>query len=138
MGDSRPPTIVELDWDAELRFRAVAGANRLTIDSDGAAGPSPMQALALALAGCMGVDLIHILTRGRHDLRAVHARLAGHRADTEPQRFVSIALHFTVTGDVAASHVQRAIDLSRDKYCSVWNSLRQDIRFEVTYDITTP
>jgi putative redox protein len=81
------------------------------------------------------MDLIHILTRGRHDLRGLHARLTGQRAGDDPHRFTSIALHFTLTGAVPAPQIQRAIDLSRQKYCSVWNSMRQDIPFEVSYDV---
>jgi putative redox protein len=131
----RPPTIVELEWDAELRVHATAGPNNLTIDSAGLAGPSPMQALAIALAGCMEMDLIHILQKGRHDLRGLRAQLIGHRAPEDPRRFTEVALHFTVTGSVPPPAVQRAIDLSREKYCSVWSSMRQDIRFDVTFDI---
>jgi putative redox protein len=131
----RPPTIVELEWDADLRVHATAGPNRLTIDSAGQAGPSPMQALAIALAGCMEMDLIHILRKGRHDLQGLRARLTGQRAPEEPRRFTAITLHFIVTGPVSAAQIQRAIDLSRTKYCSVWNSMRQDIPFEVTYEV---
>lgn len=132
----RPPTIVELEWDAELRVHATAGANSLTIDSAGQAGPSPMQALAIALAGCMEMDLIHILQKGRHDLRGLRARLIGHRAPEDPRRFTEVALHFTISGPVPAPAVQRAIDLSREKYCSVWSSMRQDMKFDVTFDIS--
>jgi putative redox protein len=131
----RPPTIVELEWDAELRVHATAGPNNLTIDSAGLAGPSPMQALAIALAGCMEMDLIHILQKGRHDLRGLRARLIGQRAPEDPRRFTEVALHFTITGPVPPPAVQRAIDLSREKYCSVWSSMRQDIKFDVTFEI---
>jgi putative redox protein len=44
-------------------------------------------------------------------------------------------LEYTVTGDVPAQAVQRAIDLSREKYCSAWHSLRQDIELSVTFAI---
>jgi putative redox protein len=132
---SRPATVVDIEWQSELRLHAMAGENRLILDSDGAAGVSPMQALALALAGCMAMDVVHILRKGRHDLRGLRARLSGQRAPQEPRRFIAIALHFTVSGAVPAEQIHRAIVLSRDKYCSVWNSMRQDITFEVTHEI---
>jgi putative redox protein len=135
MASPKPPTVIDLDWDAELRLHATAGGNRLIIDSAGTMGASPMQVLAIALAGCMAMDLIHILTRGRYDLRGLHARLTGQRAAEDPHRFTAISLHFSLTGPVPHAQVQRAIDLSREKYCSVWNSMRQDIAFEVTYDV---
>jgi len=46
-----------------------------------------------------------------------------------------VALHVTIEGDVPAEAVDRAVALSREKYCSVWHSMRQDIPFTVTHDI---
>lgn len=132
---TRPPTVVDLEWEADLRFHAVAGENRLILDSAGEAGVSPMQALALALAGCMAMDVVHILRKGRHDLKALRVRLTGQRAAEEPRRFTAIALHFDVTGVVAPEVIRRAVDLSQEKYCSVWNSMRQDISLDVTHEI---
>ena len=107
----------------------------MTLDSASVAGPSPMQALAYGLAGCMAIDVVHILKKGRQDLRGLHVRLTGVRADTEPRRFVSMDLHYAVTGHVAPDVVQRAVDLSREKYCSVWHSMRQDIELNITFSI---
>jgi putative redox protein len=133
---SRPPTIVDLEWESDLRLHAKAGENQLILDSAGVAGVSPMQALALALAGCMAMDVVHILRKGRHDLRGLRVRLTGQRAAEEPRRFTAIALHFVVSGSVQSDPIQRAVALSRDKYCSVWNSMRQDISLDVTHEIT--
>ena len=107
----------------------------MTLDSASAAGPSPMQALGFALAGCMAMDVVHVLKKGRHDLRGLKTSLVAERAEDEPRRFTSVTLHFTVTGNVPPEPVQRAIDLSREKYCSVWNSLRQDIELKVTFTV---
>jgi putative redox protein len=128
----RPPTLVELIWEHDLVFSGTSGDVRMTLDSASNAGPSPMQALAFGLAGCMAMDVVHILKKGRYDLRGLRADLKGIRADSEPRRFTAIALHFTITGQVPADQVERAIALSRDKYCSVWHSLRQDIALTVT------
>lgn len=119
-------------------FGGTSGDLQLTLDSASAAGPSPMQALAFALAGCMAMDVVHILKKGRHDLRGLGAELRGHRAEEQPHRFTRIELHFTVTGGVPDEQVQRAIDLSHDKYCSVWHSMRQDIEFSTTFAVTPP
>jgi putative redox protein len=131
----KPPTIVDLVWDHDLVLSGSSGAVRMTLDSAGSAGPSPMQALGFALAGCMAMDVVHILKKGRHDFRGLTARLVAERASEEPRRFTSVALHFTITGAVPPEPIQRAIDLSRDKYCSVWSSLRQDIELKVTFAI---
>ena len=84
------------------------------------------------------MDVVHILGKGRADLKGLKADLRATRATDVPHRFTAIALHFTVTGDVAGEQVQRAIDLSREKYCSVWHSMRQDIDLEVTFTVTSP
>ena len=130
----KPPTQVELVWEHDLVLRSPSG---VTLDSAGAEGPSPMQALGYALAGCMAMDVVHVLKKGRHDLRGLGVRLVAERAQEEPRRFTAVTLEFTVTGNVPREPIQRAIDLSRDKYCSVWNSLRQDIPLTVTYTVAT-
>ncbi len=125
----------DLTWTGDLRFSARAGASVVTLDGRSADGPSPMQALASALAGCMSIDLVDILTKGRHPPRALRAHLVAERAQQPPHRFVGVDLRFTIEGDVPAAAVERAIELSRGKYCSVWHSLRQDIDFTVSFDV---
>jgi putative redox protein len=122
-----PPTVVDLAWVGDLRFRASHGAREWVLDGRNEAGPSPMVALGSALAGCMAIDVVHILTRGRFDVRSCRTRLTGRRADAEPRRFVAIDLVFSIDTDAPRAQIERAIALSRDKYCSVWQSLRQDI-----------
>jgi putative redox protein len=124
-----------LTWQGDLRFRAVTGNNQIIFDSDSEAGPSPPQAVAMALAGCMAIDLADIVIKGRHPLKALEARITGERAPDPPRRFTQFALHFVVTGDVPAHAIERAIQLSRDKYCSVWHSLRLDIRLDTTFEV---
>jgi putative redox protein len=131
---SKPPTIVTLNWLGDLRFSAATARTTITIDSAGVAGPSPVETLAIAVAGCMSMDLAHIFTKGRHAVRSLSARFVGERADTEPRRFLSITLHFVVDGDAPDSVIDRAILLSREKYCSVWHSMREDIALVVTWE----
>ena len=134
---AKPPTTLELVWEHDLVFGGRSGDVQMSLDSASLAGPSPMQALAFALAGCMSMDVVHVLTKGRHDLRGLRADFAGQRAPDEPRRFTAITLHYTVTGDVPADKVERAIHLSREKYCSVWHSMRQDIELTVTYKLSS-
>jgi putative redox protein len=131
----RPPTVVDLTWIGELAFSATSGTASMTLDSAGLAGPSPVQALGFAIAGCMTTDVAHILTKGRHPFRALRSHLVAARAQDEPHRVVSMTLHIAVDGDVPGDAVERAIALSKEKYCSVWHSMRQDIAFTTTHDI---
>ena len=89
----------------------------------------------MALAGCMAIDLADIVIKGRHPLSTLEARLLGERRDEAPRHFVHFTLHFVVGGAVPEHAIQRAIDLSRDKYCSVWHSLRQDVTLDVTFEV---
>jgi putative redox protein len=131
----KPPTIVELIWEHDLVFSGSSGEVALTLDSASKAGPSPMQALAFGLAGCMAMDVVHILKKARQDLKGLRADLSGVRAPEDPRRFISFDLRFTLTGPVDPAQAERAIQLSRDKYCSVWHSLRQDIPMTVTVTV---
>jgi putative redox protein len=134
---SKPPTVVDLAWKSGLQFAvSSAGPNSaITIDGDSKAGPSPVQTLAFALAGCMAADIVHIVTKARHPLRGLRAHLVGHRAQEDPHRLVRVELRFTVEGAVPPDAIARAISLSHERYCSVWHSMRQDIDFNVTFDI---
>ena len=132
----RPPMTVEMEWDGGLRFRGRAGDRELALDGDSRSAVSPVEALALALAGCMASDLVHILVKGRAEPKGVAARLVAERAPAEPRRLVQVDLRFTVRGAVPAEKIERAIALSREKYCSVWHSLRPDIAFTTSFEVT--
>lgn len=132
-----PPTVVELIWEHDLVFAAKSGGVTTTLDSASTAGPSPMQTLAFGLAGCMAMDVVYVLSKGKHGLRGMRADLAGTRSPEEPRRFTAITLHFTITADVPKERVEHAIALSKEKYCSVWHSMRQDIEFTVTFEVAT-
>jgi putative redox protein len=132
---AKAATVVDLAWSSGLIFSGGSGPASLTLDSAGVAGPSPVQALAFALAGCMLMDVADILTKGRHTFGALRAHLVADRADTDPHRIVRVTLSVTVAGGVPAAAVERAIALSREKYCSVWHSMRQDITFTTAFQI---
>ncbi|MEP6782823.1 MAG: OsmC family protein [Acidobacteriota bacterium] len=133
---TKPPITATLTWQGDLKFRAATPRTEIILDSDGTAGPSPPEALAMALAGCMAIDVADIVIKGRHSLKTLEATVSGNRRDEPPRHFVHFTLHFIVGGAVPDHAVQRAIDLSRDKYCSVWHSLRQDITLDTTFEVT--
>src|SRR5436853_7453243 len=116
---TKPPMTLELVWTHELVFDGRSGDAAIVLDSAVAAGPSPVQALAFALAGCMGMDVVHILQKGRYDLRGLGIALSAERAQDNPHRVTAVDMRFLVTGAVPDAQVQRAIDLSREKYCPV-------------------
>ena len=132
MADAKPPTRVSLTWAGDLKFATGPGEPTLVLDSDGQAGPSPMQALAYGVLSCMGIDIVHILQKGRHPLEGLHCGLVGTRAQESPRRFTRIEMTFTVTGAVPREAAERAVQLSRETYCSAFNSMAPDIEWVVT------
>lgn len=129
------PVLLDLEWLGDHRLRGRSGDFEMVMDSPPVAGPSPVQALAFALAGCMAIDVLVVMKRGRFDLKGLKARLVAERAPTDPKRILKVDLHYTVAGEVPADRVDRAIQLSREKYCSVWHSMRQDIELTTSFEI---
>lgn len=82
-------------------------------------GNSPMELLLLSLAGCSGIDVVHILKKSRQDVADCVVTVEGTRADTEPKVFTDIHMTYTVTGkNLSMDKVERAVELSAEKYCS--------------------
>ena len=134
----KAPTVVDLTWAGELVLNGTSDKASMTLDSSGVAGPSPVQALGFAVAGCMTMDVAYILTKGRQPFSALRSHLVADRAQDEPHRIVKMHLHVTVEGELPADAVARALALSHEKYCSVWHSMRQDIVFTTTHEIQAP
>jgi putative redox protein len=81
--------------------------------------PSPMEYMLMGVGGCTSIDVIHILRKGRHDVRDCVATLEAERAPEDPKVFTRIHVHFVVTGrNLKPEVVGRAIELSAEKYCS--------------------
>jgi putative redox protein len=131
----KPPVTAELVWVEELRFGVTSAKIATVADGHSTAGPSPVQMLVIGLAACMAMDVVDIIRKGRHPLTAFRATIVAERQQHVPHRIMKAALHFHVHGDVPAPVVERAIALSRDKYCSVWHSLREDITLETAHTI---
>jgi putative redox protein len=127
--------MLSMDWIGDLNFRSGEGGPPLDLFSSSAEAPSPTQALAYATMACMAMDVVHVLTKGRHGLKALRVSFDGERAAEPPRRWVTMTLHFDVTGDVPDAAVDRSIQLSRDKYCSVSNTLDPNLDFRTSFTV---
>ena len=89
-------------------------------NKDGSTAPSPMEMVLMAAGACSSVDVVSILKKSRQQVVDCEVTLTGERAETVPKVFTKIHLHFDVTGfDLSEKQVERAVQLSADKYCSV-------------------
>ena len=131
---SDEPMRAELVWDGGLQFTVQAGMHTTRLDGDQEAAGSPMEMLLASLAGCMAIDIVLILGKRRAQLKSMRMRAEGVRAAEPPRRFTAVTLHFEIVGTgVKAADVERAIQLSREKYCSVFATLRPDLDVRITY-----
>ena len=135
---SPPPLQVDLEGEGGLRFRGRAGDSEILMDSPPKAGPSPVQLLGFALAGCMAMDVASILERGRIDVESLEVRLEAARSGEHPKRLLTADLRFTARGAIPPDRMERAIQLSRERYCSVWHSLNPDIELTTSFEIVDP
>jgi len=114
-----------IKWIENAMFLAESGSGHAVVmdgppESGGAnLGPRPMEMLLMGMGGCASFDVVHILKKGRHDVRDCVAELEASRAETDPKVFTRIHIHFKVTGKgLTDSVVKRAVELSAEKYCS--------------------
>jgi putative redox protein len=91
--------------------------------------------LLLSAAACASYDVVEILTRQREPLVALETSCTGEQLQAPPHTFTSIHLCFVLTGAIAPAKVERAVQLSMDKYCSVVNTLRPGVAFSHDIEI---
>jgi putative redox protein len=118
---------IEVVWEGGRRYRGgPAGGPTLTVDGNREVAPSPVDALVIALASCSAIDVVDILEKRRTPPDSVSVSVRFSRAPHPPRRLTQARLTYTVAAETERSHVERAIQLSFDKYCSVAGSLAPD------------
>jgi putative redox protein len=123
---------IEARWISGMRFE---GTNpdglRVVMDAhpehgDTAAGPAPMEALLIALAGCTGMDVISILRKMRAPVDRFTIEVTAERAETHPRVLTAIHLRYVAAGTgLRTEQIEKAAALSQEKYCSVSAMLRK-------------
>lgn len=128
-----------IKWVEEAMFVGESGSGHAVVidgPADGGGrnlGVRPMEMLLLGTGACSAYDVVHILRKGRHPVTDCVCELEAERADAVPAVFTKIHMHFIVTGHgLKESVVQRAIELSAEKYCSASIMLGKVV--EITHD----
>lgn len=97
-------------------------------------GPSPMELVLIGTGGCSAFDVLHILQRGREPVEDVAVELDAERATEDPKVFTKIHMRFVVEGHgLARAKVERAVNLSVEKYCSASAMLAKTAT--ITYEV---
>jgi putative redox protein len=124
------------NWQEKQKFEAVTEqGDKIIMDGEGSA-PSPMQLVLAAVGGCSSIDVVMILEKGRNQITDCQCELTAERAESAPAVFTSINAHYIVTGkDLKESTVERACELSINKYCSAALMLKPNVDISYSYEI---
>lgn len=132
----------KVTWKGRMSFEGGAGSGfQIPLGTEPAVGGDndgfrPMELLLVGLAGCTAMDVISILSKMRQDITAFEVNVKGERAKDHPRVFTHIQIEYVFAGrQVSEDAVQRAIDLSKTKYCSAQAMFSQVVPIEITYSI---
>jgi putative redox protein len=130
--------IAHSEWKGGKIFEGIAeNGNSVIFDADPAhtQGPSPMEAVLMALCACTSVDVVSILQKKREPLVGLKVTATAKQAQTPPQVFTQIKLAYTVNGKLSRKAVEDAVALSKNKYCSLSKMLEKaaTIEYEIVF-----
>lgn len=134
---------VALDWKNGLSFagRAEGSGYSLDLSADADIGGAedgfrPMELMALGLAGCTGIDVISILQKKQQDVSGFEVQVNTERREVHPKVWTHILIEYIVTGkNIDPAAVERAIQLSSEKYCPAQNMLKLAVKIDSRYEI---
>ena len=129
----------QLTWTEGLQFvgRTDGGPAVVMDNPEGGSGASPMELLLMGTAGCTAMDVISILKKKRMPVAGFKVNVTGRRADDHPRRYTDVDIEYVIVGaDIKPEAVERAIDLSENKYCGAMASL--NARITHSYRIEAP
>ncbi len=127
-----------LFWERDLLFKGMTQSGyEIEFDAEVQWGCMPTESLMLSLAGCMGIDVLSFLKKMKCRIEKFKVDIDAERNTTPPQYFKSITMHIHVSGSgITERRIERAVALSQEKYCSVYHSLRKDLKIKVGWTIT--
>lgn len=130
--------IAHSEWKHDSIFEGVSeSGNHVIFDTDApyANGPSPMEAVLMALCSCTSVDVVSILKKKRQNVTGLRVSAVAERADEAPRVFTHIKLTYAVRGKLSRKAVEDAVSLSKNKYCSVSKMLEKAavVEYEIIY-----
>ena len=134
-------TTAALEWTGGLQFVARSGSgHEVTLDSPSRPehrGASPMELFLAAIAGCTAMDVVAILEKMREPLATLAVSIVGERAESHPKYFTAIEIVYKASGTgLNREKLERAVELSHERYCSAVASLRPDCRVTTRIELS--
>lgn len=131
----------KVSWVEGLSFLGRSGSGHAVVfdaDRESNTAPTPMEMLLMSAGACSSVDVVGILQKARQNIAGCEVQLSAERAETVPKVFTHLHLHFVVTGTgLSEKQVERAVNLSADKYCSVSIMLSHSVKVTHSFSIKT-
>lgn len=116
---------VETAWQGKMKFDSVVSGHHVIIDASAEvggenAGPRPKELMLTALAGCTGMDVVSILDKMRVELDGFNVNIEADLTDEHPKHYASMHIVYQFKGkDLSMDKLQKAVDLSQERYCGV-------------------
>ncbi|HLF34704.1 MAG TPA: OsmC family protein [Cyclobacteriaceae bacterium] len=130
---------ISCQWQSKMTFQAEIDGHSLTLDASPKGGgedkgPRPKSLLLGGLAGCTGMDVVSLLNKMRVAFSDFKIKVSGDITDEHPRIFKKIHISYFITGrDIDKSKVEKAVQLSQEKYCGVAAMMRPVS--EISFDI---
>ena len=129
--------IAKTIWEKEMEFDGLTESGHYLVFDGGAAhvyGPSPMEAVLMALCSCSSVDVVSILQKKREPLTSLTVSATAEQAAAPPRVFTKISLTYLIGGSVSKKAAETAVALSKNKYCSVSKMLEKTAQIDYTIE----
>ncbi len=127
---------VSMNWLNDMAFETTLYGHKLIIDASAEhggndLGPRPKALMLVALGGCTGMDVVSILKKMRVEYNSLEIVVEGDLADEHPKKFLHMKVNYNFTGnDLPLDKIQKAVDMSRDKYCGVYANYKESMQVE--------
>ncbi|GAB4498342.1 MAG: OsmC family protein [Anaerolineales bacterium] len=135
---------VNVKWiESKLMLGADSRGQTMLLSSSSARDPEwkgakPSDLLLLAAASCSMYDVVEILHKQREPLEDLEVICSGTQLPDPPYTFTEIHLRYVATGNLKPEKLQRAIELSQEKYCSVITTLRAGVKITSEFEVLAP
>jgi putative redox protein len=129
--------IAKTVWTKDMEFEGHSeSGHHVTFDAGTAHanGPSPMEAVLMALCGCSSVDVVSILQKKREPLSGLTVSATAEQATAPPRVFTRIMMTYLIGGPVSKKAAEAAVALSKNKFCSVSKMLEKAVQIDYTIE----
>jgi putative redox protein len=127
---------INVKWVSGMSFEAEVDGFKMHLDADPefggkSIGPKPKPLMMVALAGCTGMDIVSLLNKMRVDYERLNIIVEGDLTEEHPKHFKKMKLIYELKGNnIDLNKVQKAVDLSKEKYCGVSYSYKEVMELE--------